>query len=763
MTGDRTEYQSTSQISKGKKLSLRSTRPPAQIPGYAIQKMLGSGAFGEVWAGVDQKTGRRVAIKFYTRRSSLDVTLLSSEVEKLVFLAADRYVVQLLDVGWDASPPYYVMDYIDNGSLEDELARVESFDVAQAVELFDEICVGLMHLHGKGILHCDLKPGNVLLDQDLKPRLADFGQSRLSHEQSPSLGTLYYMAPEQADLDAVPDARWDVYALGALLYTMLTGSPPYRNENLSSSLETKADVAERLKFYREEIARADRPNEHRLLSGVDRELADIIDRCIAIDPKKRFSSVQSVYYALKQRELAHTRRPLIVLGILGPLMLLAIVGGFGYKLYADAIQKTDGAVTDKAIESNEWVAKFAAANAGEQIDNYIQAVVQLSSDEDFENKFRKVIEDDDIETLRESFRDPNYNSGDDTQSVLIAQKRVAFIEKEIRKNLEQELTEINREPRYSLAASWFICDKYGTQLAAKYNTQEKRNTRGKNYSYRTYFTGRERDMVDPETARFTVDVDPEKREHIVNPHVSTIFKSTGVNTWKIAFSAPIILDGEFAGIVAVTVEMGSFIDFSNRNDHYVMLVDNRRGEHQGIILEHPLFDQIKEAEGELPQRFSNYHLAPEKLANSTSEFYDPLGQDSAGDPYDHRYLAAFTSVRRSKIGCELDEEESDTMDTGLLVVAVERYDQVSRPVQDLGKRLWWLSLAAIATIITLVFGLWMFLMRVINRNRKRHSRAFTASTESNGSLVMGSGLGRSDLPPTEHRQTSMEEKTSTES
>ena len=90
--------------------------------------------------------------------------------------------------------------------------------------MFREIAVGLMHAHGKGIIHCDLKPANVLLDQDGHPRLADFGQSRLSHEQGAALGTLFYMAPEQADLRAVPNAQWDVYALGAIFYHMLTGS-----------------------------------------------------------------------------------------------------------------------------------------------------------------------------------------------------------------------------------------------------------------------------------------------------------------------------------------------------------------------------------------------------------------------------------------------------------------------------------------------------------------------------------------------------------
>ena len=167
MSAEHTQQQSSEELRQSKDLSLQRSRPPAEVPGYTVQKLLGSGAYGEVWAGIDGKTGRRVAIKFYTRKTSIDFALLSREVEKLVFLAADRYVVQLLDVGWDAQPPYYVMDYIENGSLEDELKRRKTFPVGEALELFEEIAIGLLHVHGKGIMHCDLKPGNVLLDQDL--------------------------------------------------------------------------------------------------------------------------------------------------------------------------------------------------------------------------------------------------------------------------------------------------------------------------------------------------------------------------------------------------------------------------------------------------------------------------------------------------------------------------------------------------------------------------------------------------------------------
>ena len=160
------------------------------------------------------------------------------------------------------------------------------FSVAEAVELFQEIAIGLAHAHGKGVVHCDLKPANVLLDQDGKPRLADFGQSRLSHEQKPALGTLFYMAPEQADLQAVPDVRWDVYALGAMLYTLLVGTPPHRNDDTVANIDAANELEERLARYRHAIRAAPPPSEHRRITWHRPALAEIIDRCLAVNPNR---------------------------------------------------------------------------------------------------------------------------------------------------------------------------------------------------------------------------------------------------------------------------------------------------------------------------------------------------------------------------------------------------------------------------------------------------------------------------------------------
>ena len=111
MNSDYTQQQSLGGLQRSEKLSLQSTTPPAEIPGYRIEKLLGQGAFGEVWQGFDLNTGRPVAVKFYLHRSGVDWSLLRREVKHLVNMSTGRYIVQVLGVGWEAEPPYYVMEH----------------------------------------------------------------------------------------------------------------------------------------------------------------------------------------------------------------------------------------------------------------------------------------------------------------------------------------------------------------------------------------------------------------------------------------------------------------------------------------------------------------------------------------------------------------------------------------------------------------------------------------------------------------------------
>src|SRR5215475_10440539 len=109
-------------LARARELSERRPIPPAELPGYDIERCLGNGAYGSVWLASERNTGKRVAIKFYTHRRGLDWSLLNREVEKLAELYTSRDVIGLLQVGWDADPPYYVMEYLQNGSLAQLLA-----------------------------------------------------------------------------------------------------------------------------------------------------------------------------------------------------------------------------------------------------------------------------------------------------------------------------------------------------------------------------------------------------------------------------------------------------------------------------------------------------------------------------------------------------------------------------------------------------------------------------------------------------------------
>ncbi|MEM9589167.1 MAG: serine/threonine-protein kinase, partial [Planctomycetota bacterium] len=394
MTHDQTEYQTAGGRSTSQQLSMQATTPPAEVPGYRLQRFLGAGAFGQVWVGQDLNTGRPVAVKFYLHRGGVNWSLLSHEVKHLVQLSADRQVVQVLEVGWDSDPPYYVMELIEGGSLEDLLKRRGRIPVQEAVDLFHRICVGLNHCHGKGVLHCDIKPANILIADDREPRLVDFGQSRMTHDQTPALGTLFYMAPEQADLKSTPDASWDVYAAGAILFRMLTGRLPYRDEKLISEIDTAGSLPKRLKRYQDAIRSSPSPLEALNEEKIDRPLARIVSRCLAADPEERYVNVQQILNDLRRRQESRARRPLMLLGLVGPLLLLLATCVFAARTIDSATRNVKAALRNEAFGSNRLVARHAASNLEGQLERYFVAASKESDAPDLRQWLDTVLSDE---------------------------------------------------------------------------------------------------------------------------------------------------------------------------------------------------------------------------------------------------------------------------------------------------------------------------------------------------------------------------------
>lgn len=721
MNLDHTEQQSAEEQQRAQALSLKPARPPADLPDYEPIRFLGSGAYGEVWVARDRKTGRQVAIKFYAHPGGLDWSILSREVEKLAFLSADRYVVQLLAVEWEAQPPYYVMEYLEQGSLADYLARAERLSVREIVALFRDVVVGLLHAHGKGVLHCDLKPANILVDQDGRLRLADFGQSRLSHEQTPSLGTLFYMAPEQADLDAVPDVRWDVYALGALLYEMLTGGPPHRGEAAIDTIQQATELEERLARYRHVIESAPPPTGHRQVPGVDRELADIVDGCLAIDREQRYANVQEVLDALNERDKRRARRPAVALGFIGPALLLAVMLIFAWSWFAAVMDESDEALRLRVLKSNSFAAKYVAASVTNKFEEYTGVVEELAASYRFQTLVADTLDDPQLEPLLVEMNDPQLSEAEREAA------RERFRASPARQPLQQRLNELLAESDRVTVESWFVNAPTGIQLGRA--PEEK--TVGRNWGWRTYFHGGMQD--------FAEDWQPREDEHIQGTNFSAVYYSYVTDRWTVTISAPLYLDvvrdpqsqqgdgngKRFLGVLGVSANVDRFLDLPEaRPEQFAVLVDWRDGPKKGLILQHPLFEKLREGDHEVPKRFQNYrikdHELPEFAATSVRENYvDPLSRDPEGKAYDTHWLA-------EAAGVTLRDN-----DTGFVVIVQESYDgAIGGTLRRLNQRLFSTSLVAGISIVLATTVLWGLVVRSLGSRGRGRAAADSLPTKT---------------------------------
>jgi serine/threonine protein kinase len=726
MSFEFTAEQTPADRQRSKDLSLQRTRPPAEVPGYQTQRFLGAGAYGEVWVGLDKTTGRKVAIKFYLHRRGVDWSLLSREVEKLRFLSADRYVVQLLDVGWDAEPPYYVMEYIEQGSLDDLLRTSGSLPARHAVELFQEIAVGLSHAHGKGVVHCDLKPANILLDQDQKPRLADFGQSRLSHEQKPALGTLFYMAPEQADLTAVPDVRWDVYALGAILYTLLVGLPPHRNDDTVQRIDAVSDLEERLSRYRHAIRTAPPPLEHRRVSGVDRALAEIVERCLAVNPEDRFANVQEVLDALERRTTNRSRLPLMVLGFVGPLLVLLVTALFSFRGYLRSVENAEQGYSTWALANNQFAAQLAAEKVTGQISRYFELASSEARDPRFLPLFHEVVEkspglkklndagtpDDELEADRMAFR----NEAPRAALERYLEARMA--------EYQQLAARDGRVPRF---ASMFVNDRHGNQLASAFDDKSVSLSIGKNWAHRPYFHGGPDEL--PPAQR-----PPENPPHIDNTHLSAVFFSSSQKTWKVAISTPIVgdVDGQrqFEGILVLTVDLSDFrvstASMSPDENRFLVLVDSRDSDERGTILHHPLFRDLAKMGKSVPQKFFDdpaFRVPAALIAGEADvNYHDPLGQyreePELSERYDRRWLAASAPVLPPI-------NAGQNSNSGLVVLVQSDYQSVVRPARQLGEQFVRNTFWMFVVMATVSAALWYIVVRLFREPRAGLGRPAT--------------------------------------
>lgn len=254
------------------------------IDGFAVLGRLGEGGMGEVFRARQLSTGREVAIKCL--RASVPLSRFQQEVSMLSRIHHPG-VVGILHAGEWRGHPYYVMDYVAGPDLAHR-ARVQPFTPGEAAALIANAARAVHHAHARDILHRDIKPQNLLLAPDGSVRVTDFGLARPLTPADAGLttpgmllGTPGYMAPEQVRGDRDREgAATDVYGLGATLYHLLTGAPPFRADSIEAAFHLILDAD---------------PVSPRLLNpAVDPDLETVVLGCLEKDPGRRYPTAEAL-------------------------------------------------------------------------------------------------------------------------------------------------------------------------------------------------------------------------------------------------------------------------------------------------------------------------------------------------------------------------------------------------------------------------------------------------------------------------------------
>ena len=274
-------------------LAYRNLEIGSKLGPFRLLKLLGGGGAGAVYLAEDEEQGGRYALKVL-RPGADEIEEIHARFIREITVAQklnDPHVVSYRDCGVEDGVLYYAMEHVPWGSMSDVLRKRRVLPWRDACECGVQIARALEHLNQVGIIHRDLKPGNIFLSDDGRLKLGDFGLARDAESVSltvegMTVGTVKYMAPEQALGKTAIDARADLYALGCNLFEYLVGRGPFQVDEAQGM----SSVVETMRCHIEETP----PKVSDFVPNCPPDLSQLIDQLLAKDPANRPSSAAAV-------------------------------------------------------------------------------------------------------------------------------------------------------------------------------------------------------------------------------------------------------------------------------------------------------------------------------------------------------------------------------------------------------------------------------------------------------------------------------------
>ena len=257
---------------------------------YKILRHIGSGGMAEGYLAQDQLLNRQVAIKVLRAQFNDDKTLLNQfkhEAQSAARLSSPS-IINVFDVCEENGKSFIVMEYVEGKTLKDLLEKQGRLTPYQAVKIACDIAAGLSHAHKRNIIHCDIKPHNILITENMMPKIADFGIARMISSMTmvytnSVIGSVHYLSPEQASGKTIT-AQSDIYSLGIVLYEMLTGHVPFDgNTAVAVAMMHVEKTPPPLSTY---------------IEGLPECLQHVIDKALAKDLTKRYATAGELWQDL---------------------------------------------------------------------------------------------------------------------------------------------------------------------------------------------------------------------------------------------------------------------------------------------------------------------------------------------------------------------------------------------------------------------------------------------------------------------------------